>query len=93
MVAFEFGRGKVFLSGVHPEYELDSTRDGVPSDPRLADEGSDWLLVVETLKWLVPDDGLENPDLSTQGGNYGLFIAIVSTIMVVWCARNFITFP
>ena len=82
MVALEFGRGKVFLSGVHPEYELDSIRDSAPSDPTLADEGSDWLLVVGALKWLVPEDGIESPDPSTPSGNYGLIVAVVIIMLV-----------
>lgn len=54
IVAFEYGDGRVFLCGPHPEFEEDSDRDGVPPlDPEWSDEGSDWPLLLETMKWLT----------------------------------------
>ena len=63
IVAFEYGDGRVFLCGPHPEIEEDSGRDGCPPDPegtdwaRLktewSDEGSDWPLLLEAMKWLT----------------------------------------
>lgn len=54
IVAFEYGDGRVFLCGPHPEFEEDSDRDGVPPlDPEWSDEGSDWPLLLEAMKWLT----------------------------------------
>ena len=53
MVAFEYGKGKVFLSGPHPEIEVDSDRDGSSKFNRLSDEGSEWPLLLEVMKWMT----------------------------------------
>lgn len=54
IVAFEYGSGKVVLSGPHPEIEEDSDRDGVTIDREdtMDDKGSDWELVRHILNWL-----------------------------------------
>jgi glutamine amidotransferase-like uncharacterized protein len=53
MVAFEYGKGKVFLSGPHPEIEVDSDRDGSNKFNKLSDEGSEWPLLLAVMKWLT----------------------------------------
>lgn len=53
MVAYEYGNGRVFLSGPHPEIEVDSDRDGSPRFNGLSDEGSEWPLLLEVMKWLT----------------------------------------
>lgn len=53
MVAFEYGEGKVFLSGPHPEIEVDSERDGSGRFDKLADEGSEWPVLLAVVKWMV----------------------------------------
>jgi glutamine amidotransferase-like uncharacterized protein len=53
MIAIEYGEGRVFLSGPHPEIETDSSRDGSPPDVRLPDEGSEWPHLLEIAKWLI----------------------------------------
>lgn len=53
MVAFEYGNGRVFLSGPHPEIEVDSDRDGSRRFHELSDEGSEWPLLLEIMKWLT----------------------------------------
>ena len=53
MVAFEYGKGRVFLSGPHPEIEVDSDRDGSRRFHELSDEGSEWPLLLEVMKWLT----------------------------------------
>jgi glutamine amidotransferase-like uncharacterized protein len=53
MVAFDYGNGKVFLSGPHPEIEVDSDRDGSNAFQELSDEGSEWPLLLEVMKWLT----------------------------------------
>jgi glutamine amidotransferase-like uncharacterized protein len=53
MVAFEYGGGRVFLSGPHPEIEVDSERDGSSRFDELSDEGSEWPLLLAAMKWLT----------------------------------------
>jgi glutamine amidotransferase-like uncharacterized protein len=53
MVAFEYGKGRVFLSGPHPEIEVDGNRDGSSKFNKLSDEGSEWPLLLEVMKWLT----------------------------------------
>lgn len=53
MVAFEYGKGRVFLSGPHPEIEVDSDRDGSNRFNDLEDEGSEWPLLLAVMNWLT----------------------------------------
>jgi glutamine amidotransferase-like uncharacterized protein len=53
MVAFDYGNGRVFLSGPHPEIEVDSDRDGSDAFQELSDEGSEWPLLLDVMKWLT----------------------------------------
>lgn len=53
MVAFEYGKGRVFLSGPHPEIEVDSNRDGSDRFNELSDEGSEWPLLLAVMMWLT----------------------------------------
>jgi CubicO group peptidase (beta-lactamase class C family)/glutamine amidotransferase-like uncharacterized protein len=53
MVAFDYGNGRVFLSGPHPEIEVDSDRDGSGLFQELLDEGSEWPLLLEVMKWMT----------------------------------------
>ncbi len=55
-VTFFYGAGRVLLSGVHPEFEEDSDRDGLVWDNYLDDNGSEW----DTLRLLFLS--LLNPD-------------------------------
>jgi glutamine amidotransferase-like uncharacterized protein len=58
ILACEYGQGRVFVSGTHPEIEESSDRDGCqypnpedePTDPE-----SDWPLLREAVKWLLRD--------------------------------------
>ena len=52
MLALNYGLGKVFLVGTHPEIEEDSQRDGVDFADELDDQGSDWELVRNAVLWL-----------------------------------------
>jgi glutamine amidotransferase-like uncharacterized protein len=58
MVAFEYGRGRVFLSGPHPEIEVDSDRDGSPLFDELSDQGSEWPLLLAVMKWMTSPEEL-----------------------------------
>ncbi len=51
MVAFQYGEGRVFIIGTHPEFEEDSERDGVSFGDDLDDRGSDWDLMQRAVHW------------------------------------------
>lgn len=53
IIGCEYGEGRVFLSGPHPDIEEDSDRDGWPPYPEWSDEGSDWPLLLQAMKWLT----------------------------------------
>lgn len=65
MLSFNYGNGKVFLIGTHPEIEEDSERDGVVledttiagvrylGDEQLDDKGSDWDLMKNVVDWIL----------------------------------------
>lgn len=53
MVAFEYGAGRVFLTGPHPEWEEDDGRDGVSYFDRFDDQGSDWDLMLNAARWCL----------------------------------------
>lgn len=52
-LAFDFGAGRVFIIGAHPEIEEDSDRDGVGELDVLEDRGSDWDLMRAVVRWCV----------------------------------------
>lgn len=53
MVAFEYGSGKVFLTGPHPEFEEESDIDGQIFDNYLYDPESEWPLMQNVVEWLT----------------------------------------
>lgn len=65
VIAFEYGEGKVFITGTHPEMEEDSNRDGVVfsdtiinnvhyyGEEQLDDQGSDWIMMKNAVDWLL----------------------------------------
>jgi glutamine amidotransferase-like uncharacterized protein len=53
LVAFEYGQGRVFLTGPHPEWEEDDDRDGVDYFDRFDDQGSDWSLMRNAARWCL----------------------------------------
>jgi len=53
LVASEYGRGRVFLTGPHPEWEEDDDRDGVDYFDRFDDQGSDWDLMQNGARWCL----------------------------------------
>lgn len=53
MAAFDYGSGKVFIIGTHPEFEEDSDRDGFPPVEELDDRGSDWDLMKKAVIWCL----------------------------------------
>lgn len=53
MVAYPRGKGKIFLTGVHTEFEEGSDRDGVLWDDDLHDPDSEWPLMLEAVRWII----------------------------------------
>lgn len=53
MLAYEFGQGRVFLTGVHTEFEEGSDRDKVLWDNDMHDPESEWPLMCNAVRWLV----------------------------------------
>jgi glutamine amidotransferase-like uncharacterized protein len=53
MLATEYGQGRIFLIGTHPEIEEDSDRDGVAECDELEDRGSDWELMRAATRWCL----------------------------------------
>jgi glutamine amidotransferase-like uncharacterized protein len=54
VVAYSVGKGRAFLSGVHPEFEEGSDRDEVTWDDDLFDPESEWPLMRKAIKWVLP---------------------------------------
>lgn len=53
IIACEYGRGRVFLTGPHPEWEEDSYRDGLDHFKEFNDRGSDWDLMKHAVDWCL----------------------------------------
>jgi glutamine amidotransferase-like uncharacterized protein len=53
LVALEYGDGRVFLTGPHPEWEEDSERDSVAYFDDFEDRGSDWNLMLRATRWCL----------------------------------------
>jgi glutamine amidotransferase-like uncharacterized protein len=53
MLAINYGLGRVFLIGTHPEIEEDSDRDGVEFGDEFDDHGSDWDLIKKAVLWCL----------------------------------------
>ena len=53
MITTTYGKGRVFLTGPHPEWEEDSSRDKVSYFDHFDDEGSDWDLMKKGVEWCL----------------------------------------
>lgn len=53
MIAFQYGLGRIFLTGLHTEWEEDDDRDGVSYFDHHEDRGSDWPLMKNVVRWCV----------------------------------------
>ncbi|MCK5148306.1 hypothetical protein KAR48_16230 [bacterium] len=53
ILAYEYGEGRIFLSGVHPEYEENSQRDGLDIVIDMDDCGSEWDLMKKAIQWCL----------------------------------------
>lgn len=55
MLAFDYGLGRVFLVGTHPEIEEDSQRDGVTFADQFDDQDSEWDLMRKAVLWVLKE--------------------------------------
>jgi glutamine amidotransferase-like uncharacterized protein len=53
MISFEYGIGRVFLSGPHPEYEEGSMRDNEEAWDTLTDPDTEWDFMLKICNWLL----------------------------------------
>ncbi len=53
ILALEFGSGRVFMIGTHPEIEEDDPRDGCDFGEELDDGGSDWDFLASAVSWCM----------------------------------------
>lgn len=56
LIACSYGKGKVFLTGPHLEWEEDSDRDGINYFKQFDDLGSDWDLMRNVVVWCLDKD-------------------------------------
>ena len=72
IIAFTYGKGRVVLSGPHPEIHEDSDADGVTieREGEMNDEGGDWELVLHIFNWLTARENLVLPE---KGGHLDSF--------------------
>lgn len=69
ITVYNYGEGRVFLIGPHAEVEEDSDRDGQEPILELSDEGSDWPLLLEAMKWLINYETEESHDSTSLSDN------------------------
>ncbi len=55
MLVFDYGQGRVFIIGTHPEIEEDSERDNTDFADELDDRGSDWELMKKVVFWCLEE--------------------------------------
>ncbi len=55
-VTCRYGKGRVFLTGPHPEWEEDDSRDSVSSFKNFDDKGSDWPLMKSATEWCLGNE-------------------------------------
>jgi glutamine amidotransferase-like uncharacterized protein len=53
ILAREYGDGRVFVIGTHPEFEEDDDRDGVDFCDSYDDRGSDWEMMRCAVEWCL----------------------------------------
>lgn len=57
MIACEYGQGRVFITGAHPEIEENSDRDSTDACSELDDRESDWDCMKRAAAWCLHEDG------------------------------------
>ncbi|MFX0054997.1 MAG: BPL-N domain-containing protein [Candidatus Hermodarchaeota archaeon] len=58
IIAYEYGQGRIVLSGPHVEWEEDADRDGVAWENVYDDAGSEWDMMLQIGLWLS-ENGFE----------------------------------
>lgn len=53
LLGYTYGKGRVFLTGPHPEWEEDSDRDSISYFDNYDDCGSDWPLMYNATRWCL----------------------------------------
>lgn len=56
IIACNYGKGRVFLTGPHPEWEEDDARDGIPYFKEFDDQGSDWDFMKSAAEWCIAEE-------------------------------------
>jgi biotin--protein ligase len=55
IIAFSYGSGRIFLTGPHPEFEENDTRDGTTLGDELDDPESEWELMKKATRWCLKE--------------------------------------
>jgi hypothetical protein len=55
-ICLEYGAGRVFIIGTHPEIEENSGRDGLNFGDELDDKGSDWDFMKKATRWVLREN-------------------------------------
>ena len=79
MIAFQYGRGTVFLSSPHPEYEEGSDRDGTSAFDNFDDPDSEWGLLLKVSQWLIEASNETLPE-SVPENDLGLDMVSLSVL-------------
>jgi glutamine amidotransferase-like uncharacterized protein len=79
MIAFQYGRGTVFLSSPHPEYEEGSDRDGTDAFDNLEDPDSEWGLILKVTQWLIDASNETLPE-PMPANNFGFDMVTTSVL-------------
>ncbi len=82
IICFNYGEGNVFLSGPHPEFEEDDTRDGLDLYDELDDVESDWPLLKQAIEWCATPSNDENVS-AIPGYTFLYPFTIMSLIFVI----------
>jgi glutamine amidotransferase-like uncharacterized protein len=86
MIAFEYGQGRVFLTGPHPEWEEDSFRDGCVWDNYLEEGDTEWNLCKEISLWLVSVEKTNQEPINlVLIGSIG---ALALALVLIWFIRK-----
>jgi len=96
MIKFEFGSGRVFLSGVHPELEesatLANSRDWAfgddygtddPAGP-VADPDTEWDMMADVLAWLCPNSTISKADTPLRNYTAAVYGTLGTSARVLW---------
>jgi glutamine amidotransferase-like uncharacterized protein len=66
IIAYEYGQGRLVLSGPHVEWEEDADRDGVAWENVYDDEGSEWNMMLQIGLWLSANSEPETTASNTS---------------------------